>query len=81
MLYPVKGFGVINETHVEISLFSIALSDIILAIYIYHISHASIIYKTTLFYSNSWSDSVSCSFHDDSQNEFDNVAHPVDGSM
>ena len=32
MLYAVKVFGIINETHVEISLFSIALSDIILTI-------------------------------------------------
>ena len=31
MLYPAKGFGVINETHVHIC-FSIALSDIILTI-------------------------------------------------
>ena len=32
MLYPVRGFGVINETYVEIFLFLIALSHIMLTI-------------------------------------------------
>ena len=80
ILYPVKGFDVIRETHADISLFFNSSfryhSD-----HKYCISCAGIFYKITLLYSNFWSDSAACSFHDDPQNEFDNIAHQADGSM
>ena len=80
MLYPVKGFGVINETHVDISLF-FSGSSRYHSDHKYCISSASICYKTAMFHLNFWSDSAMYSFHDDPQNEFHNVPHQADHSM
>ena len=80
MLYPVKGFGIVNETHVDISLF-FNCSFRYHSDHKYCISCTSILYKTTLFYSNFWSECAAYSFHDNPQNEFGNVAHQADGSI